>query len=231
MIALVTSFVPAIIALVIIAGIGLGSYYFSSKKVILRALAKIPHKTLGSIRTNDLVKISGKALHAKEPLKAPLSKRDCVFYSITIEQKKNSGKHSHWKTLVKDEQFHDFFVDHRGEMVMIKPSHSPKNYITYLVSDKNTSSGTFNDPSLEFEALLRRYNIESTNFFGFNKQLRYSEGIIEVGEHITVSGIAKWKSFNEPIEGFPYSKILSLESEGKQKLIITDLPEAMEIQS
>ncbi|WP_053976798.1 hypothetical protein [Mangrovimonas xylaniphaga] len=228
MIALASSFVPIIIALVIIAGIGLGSYYFSSKKVILRALAKIPHKTMGSIRTNELVKISGKALHANEPLKAPLSKRDCVFYSITIEQKKSSGKHSHWKTLIHDEQFHDFFVDHRGEMVMIKPSHTPKNYVTYLVPDKNTASGMFNNPTPEFEALLKRYHIESSNFFGFNKQLRYSEGIIEVGERITVSGIAKWKSFTEPIEGFPYSKILSLESEGKQKLIISDLPEALE---
>lgn len=231
MTALALSFVPVLLVVSIGLIIGLAFYYFSPKKVMLRTLAKIPHKTLGSIRNNELVKISGKALHAKEPLKAPLSKRDCVFYSITIEQEKSSGKHSHWKTLIKEEQFHEFFVDHRGEMVMIKPSHTPKNYVTYLVPDKKTNSGTFNDPTPEFEALLKRYNIDSTNFFGFNKQLRYSEGIIEVGEHITVSGVAKWKSFNEPIEGFPYSKILSLENEGKQKLIITDLPEALESRS
>ena len=90
--------------------------------------------------------------------------------------------------------------------------------------DKKASSGTFNDPTPEFESLLRRYHIESTSFFGFNKQLRYKEGIIEVGETITVAGIAKWKELNEPIPEYPYSKIAALESSDKHKLMITDLP-------
>ena len=117
----------------------------------------------------------------------------------------------------------DFFIENRGEYVIVKPVQNPKNFIGYLVTDKTSSSGTFNDPTPEFKSLLRRYNIESEGFFGFNKQLRYSEGIIEIGETITVAGIAKWKTLSEPIPEYSYSKIAALESSDKQKLIITDL--------
>jgi hypothetical protein len=93
-----------------------------------------------------------------------------------------------------------------------------------LVEDKKTSSGTFNDSTPEFESLLKQYNIELLNFLGFNKSLRYREGVIEIGEKITVAGIAKWKTLSEPIPDYHYSKIAELVGEGKDKLIITDLP-------
>lgn len=115
-------------------------------------------------------------------------------------------------------------MDVNGEYVIVKPQQHPKNYISYLVPDKNTSSGTFNDPTPEFESLLKQYRIDSTGFFGFNKQLKYSEGIIAIGETITVAGIGKWKHLSEPIAEYPYSKIATLESDDKHKLIITDLP-------
>ncbi|WP_047549659.1 hypothetical protein [Psychroserpens sp. Hel_I_66] len=203
------------------------AYYFNGKQVIIRTLSKIPNKPASSLKTSELSKVSGKALHVEEPLKAPYSGRRCVFYQIEIQQKVKSGKSSHWKTLVSEEKFQDFFIDTNGDFVIIQPNNHPRNYICHLVKDKNQSSGTFNDPSPKFVSLLKRYNIEPENFFGFNRTLRYTEGIIEIGEYITVAGIAKWKSLNEPLPEYPYSKIATLESEGKQKLIITDLPEAL----
>ena len=123
--------------------------------------------------------------------------------------------------------FSRFFVDTNGDFVIIQPHNHPRNYICHLVKEQEQSSGTFNDPTPKFEALLKRYNIDSENFFGLNKRLRYEEGIIEIGERITVAGIAKWKTLSEPMPEYPYSKIVKLESEGKQKLIITDLPEVL----
>ena len=76
----------------------------------------------------------------------------------------------------------------------------------------------------DYKILLKSYNITSTGILGFNKSLRYKEAIIEIGEQITVAGIAKWKTLSQPIEGYSYSKIAALESTEKQKLIITDLP-------
>ena len=79
---------------------------------------------------------------------------------------------------------------------------------------------------LGLEKLLRKHQKESTGFFGFNKTLRYREGIIEEGEAIAVKGLAQWKTLSEPIEGYSYSKLLTLTGDKKHKLIITDVPEA-----
>lgn len=199
-------------------------FYFNSKQIIKRTLRKIPNtRSIISIRKNELTKITGKALHVQEPLIAPFSKRKCVFYNIVIEEKRRSNNSSRWVTILDRDEIQPFFIEKNGDQLIVNPTKKPKNYKRYLIKDSTVSSGTFNDPTPEFEALLKRYNIKGTNFFGFNKSLRYSEGIIEVGEEITVAGIANWKELNESIEGYSYSKIATLESRDKQKLIITDL--------
>lgn len=221
---------PPTIILLVICVIGLIIFliiYFSEKNVIIRTLSKIPNKPTSSLKTNELSKISGKALHVKEPLLAPYTNRKCVFYQIIIQQRVSTGKSSHWKTLIKEERFQEFFLETNGDFVIVKPQDYPRNYICHLIKDHKQSSGTFNDPTPKFEALLRRYHINPETFFGFNKRLRYEEGIIEIGERITVAGIAKWKSLNEPLPEYPYSKIATLESDGKQKIIITDLSEVL----
>jgi len=55
----------------------------------------------------------------------------------------------------------------------------------------------------------------------------YTEGIIELNEPIAVKGIAQWKLLKEPIEGYSYSKILTLTGVKKEKLLITDEPKAL----
>lgn len=219
--------IPVLIFLAI-AVIGFCSYYFSTKQVILRKLTKTRHKSIAGLKTNEFVKVHGKALHVKAPLIAPLTKRECIFYKMKIEKKVSSGKSSHWKTIVDEEKIQDFFIEQNGNYVIVKPTKTPRNFKSHLVVDAKTSSGSFKDPTPEFKALLNHYNIESEGFLGFNKQLRYKEGIIEVGEKITVAGVAKWKTLNEPIPEFPYSKIVTLESNEKEKIIITDHPKAIE---
>ncbi|WP_456442143.1 hypothetical protein [Psychroserpens sp.] len=217
-----------IVVILFFCGIGIiifCTYYFSRKNVIIRTLAKIPHKPASSLKTNELYKVSGKALHVKDPLIAPYTNRKCVFYQIIIEQRVSSGKSSHWKTLIKEERFQDFFIQTKNDFVIIKPQEHPKNYICHLVKDKDQSSGAFNDPTPRLGRILESYNINPETFLGFNKKIRYKEGVIEIGETVTVAGIAKWKTLSEPLPEYPYSKIATLESGEKQKIIITDLPE------
>jgi len=202
------------------------SYYFRKELVILRKLKKIPLKRIGSLRTNQLEKIYGNVLHVHAPLIAPLSKRKCVFYSIKLEVKKSNGKNSYWKTLINDENIQTFFIEQNGNLAIVKPIQNPKNYKSFLIVDKKDHSGKFNDPTPEFESLLKTYKINPIGWFGFNKALRYTEGIIEIGEKITVAGIVKWSTLNEPIPGYSYSKIVSLVSTDKQHIIITDSPKA-----
>lgn len=202
------------------------SYYFGRRQRVLRALKDFKAKRITQFRTNELTKTTGKVLHVHEPLIAPYSKRKCVAYHITIEAHKSTGKSSHWRVVVSEHDIQDFFVEQRGEVVMVKPIKHPKNYKSFMVSDSSANSGTFNDPTSEFKRLLDKYGVDSTNLLGFNKRLRYTERIIEVGEEITVGGIAKWKEMIEPISEYGSTRIATLESSPEQKLIITDDPKA-----
>jgi hypothetical protein len=215
---LIVSAIAVIIFLVI---------YFSKKNVVLRKLSKFKSKRITQFRTDELTKVSGKVLQVKEPFIAPFSKRKCVAYVFEVKQRVSTGKSSHWKTLVKKEDIQDFFIEQKGELVMVKPSKESSNYEIFMVEDKQVASGSFNSPTPEFKQVLDNFGVDSENWLGFNKTLKYSERIIEIDETITVGGIAKWKVLKELIEGHNYSKIAALESSAKQKLIITDHPDAI----
>ena len=218
-IVLLATFAIAVIILLI--------YYYSPKTTILRHLKKVPFSRIGSLQNNRFAKIEGNALNIGEPLIAPLSKRKCVFYKIKIDKKVSTGKSSHWKTIVDEKVIQDFFVEQTGERLIIFPSQDPKNYYDYLDTDKNASSGTFKDPTPEFKALLKAYNIKTESVFGFNKQLRYTEAIVEVGERITVAGHVKWIKLENPVKDYNYSSIASITAKADDKILITDTPEAL----
>jgi len=102
---------PIIIFLFVASGIGIIVYlvyYYSAKQVIIRTLRQIPLKPAQSLKTNELSKVFGKALHVQDPLIAPCTRRKCVFYQMKIQQKVSNGKNSHWKILISEEKFQDF---------------------------------------------------------------------------------------------------------------------------
>lgn len=202
-------------------------YYFSPKTTILRRLKKLRFSKIGSLQNHNYSKVEGNALNVNQPLIAPLSQRECVFYQILIEKKVGSGKNSHWKTVVDEEKIQDFLVEQTGERLIIFPKQNPENYYAYLVSDKKANSGTFNDPTPEFQSLLDNYGIESTGLFGFNKQIRYRESIIEIGERITVAGYVKWIELEQPVSDYNYSRVATLVAKDKNKILITDTTEAL----
>lgn len=47
--------------------------------------------------------------------------------------------------------------------------------------DSKASSGAFKGSNIEFETLLKDFEIDSAGFFGLNKTLRYEERIVEIG--------------------------------------------------
>lgn len=180
-------------------------------------------RSINRFKVGEPSRVSGKVLHVHEPFTAPLSKRKCVAYLVTIEQKKSTGKSSYWDVLLKEERVQDFFVEKHGEVVMVRPSKAANNYEIVLEADFKRNTNWLNHPSPEFEALLNNYNIKSTSFMGFTKNLRYKERILEVGEEVTVGGIARWKSVSEPIENYSYGSIAALEGGNESKILITDI--------
>lgn len=145
--------------------------YFSKKNIILRKLSKFKHKRISQFRANELTKVTGKVLQVKEPFVAPFSNRKCVAYIFEIKQRVSTGKSSHWKTLVKKEAIQGFFVEQNADLVMLKPSRETNNYYSYMVEDKKTASGSFNDPTPKFKKVLDKFGVESENWLGFNKTL------------------------------------------------------------
>lgn len=202
-------------------------YYYRPKTIILRRLKNLPSQRIGSLKTKTYSKIEGKALNIEAPLIAPLSKRECVFYKMKIQKKVSTGKNSHWKTIVDEEHIQDFFIEQIGERVVVLPVKTPKNYYDHLVTDKKASTGLFKELTPEFAELLKSYNIKTENLFGFNKQLRYREAIVEVGERITVAGYINWMRLDNPVKDYNYSSIASVMAKGKDKILITDSPDAL----
>lgn len=215
--------IPAIFILLVIIFI-ITALLFSTKNVIIREFKKGRRKSINSIKENEYVKIIGNAKHVNTPLTAPLSGRQCVYYHVIVEVKGDKN----WRRIINDVQSQDFFIKTSTEMGIVKSDFMQKGTSKcHLVKDYKENSGFRNDAPDKLEAYLERHNKKSTGFLGINKTIRYTEGIIELDEKIGVKGIAKWKSLKEPIEGYSYSKILTLEGTKKEKLLITDEPKAL----
>ncbi len=200
------------------------AHYFSNKKIMLREFKKTRKKQINRIKDNEYAKIIGKAKHVNRPLIAPLSGRECVYYHIVVEVKADKG----WRRIINEKVNQDFFIESQSEMAIVKVSSLQKSMQRfYLVKDYKEKSGFRNDATDKLEAYLETHNKKSTGFLGTNKTIRYSEGIIELNEVIGVKGVAQWKTLKEPIEGYSYSKILTLTGTKKEKLLITDEPKAL----
>lgn len=215
--------IPIIFVLVAIT-FAIIKYYFSPKKIIIREFEKSRKKSINSIRENEYAKVIGNAKYVNTPLVAPLSGRSCVYYHVIVEVKNDKN----WRRIINDVKTQDFFIETNTEMAIVKASALQKSISKcYLVKDYKKNSGFRNDPPEKLDAYLKSHHKKSTGLFGMNKTVRYTEGVIELNEKIGVKGIAKWKLLKTPIEGYSYSKILTLEGSKKQKLLVTDEPEAL----
>ncbi len=216
-----------IIGVIIVSGLLLivFSTFFSKKNRILRELKKVRRKAIHNVRSNEYVKIVGKTKYAGTPLVAPLSKRKCVYYDIKVKEKR--GKH--WKNIIDDVQFQDFFIQAGTESAVIHLSDKRANEKRiHLVADHTFSSGFLNNADEKTEQFLKQYGKNSTGTLGFNRTIRYTERIIELDEEIAVMGIGKWTTIDTPIDGYSDARVLALTGTKEQKLLITDEVKALE---
>lgn len=198
------------------------SFLFSNKNRILRELKKSKAKSIHRIQNGEYAMVVGIAKHVEEPLEAPISGRKCIYYHVRVERMKDK----HWLTWVNEKKYQDFFLEAGGEMAIVKADHFSDERMVYLEKDHRKDSGFLNDATAKLDNYLERHGKSSTGILGFNKTIRYKEGIIELNEKVAVKGVAKWKTIDQSIEGYSYSKILTLTGTGEQKLLITDHPTA-----
>ncbi|MFD0862882.1 hypothetical protein ACFQ1M_11770 [Sungkyunkwania multivorans] len=199
------------------------SLYYSKLYRLRRAINKIPTKQIYAVKEGERTKVIGKAELHSESLYAPLSNRKCVCYHVKVDKKVSSGKSSRWKTIIDEYSAVDFMMTHRGEDILVKM----ENYDSFLVKDAKYNSGLMNAADLKLENYLASHGHESKGWLGISKTIRYQEGIIGIGERIAVVGNATWRPPDELNLDYNYSKVMVLEGNKEQKLLLTDDPKTV----
>lgn len=149
-------------------------YFFSKKAIVKRKLKKANYRKLSTFRENEMAKIVGHVEIINEPLISPLAHRKCVHYYILVEKQSSSGESTTWVEIIEEEVSQKFLIREDDVYAYI----NSKNIKRYVVRDKEFSSGFGNDATQRLEAYLNSKGNKSEGFFGFNKSLRYFEGVL-----------------------------------------------------
>ena len=212
-----------LLGLVVVVVIWMVSSYFSRKAVVKRNLRLADGKRIGSFINGEHGKITGKVSAVGKTLKAPLSKRDCVYYHVIVQEYRSGGKSGHWYTIIDDVG--------AGDIVMTDGRHYAVVEVTrakaYIVTDQNYSSGMFNDATPELEEFLAKHGYDSTTFLGFNRKLRYLEGVLEHDEKFAVCGIGYWRA-SVPLQiEVPLQRVLVIQADERESVYFSDDPEVV----
>lgn len=189
------------------------NYVFNKKVIVKREIRKHSTKRIADFKEGEKGRITGRIVYVNAPLEAPLSGRACCHYYVRIEEK---GKDSYSVSI--EEEITGTVVIQDGEHFALIKSGVLDSYI---VQDRKYSSGTFTDTTPRLEAFLNDHGHNSVNYFGFNKSIRYNEGILEEGERVTVAGLGEWKRATDV--GLPesYGRVLVMHS-GNDSLYLSD---------
>lgn len=201
-------------------------FYYSRKAVVKRKLKKAAGMKISAFLSGDIAKVVGNVEFVGEPLIAPLSGRRCAYYYVLVEQLVSSGKSSHWTKIIEEEVGGTFVIRDGRYRAHINSDSTLK---TYIVQDEEYESGFRNDPTETLENFLRAHDIESETMLGFNKKIRYKEGVLEEGECMAVIGRGEWKNAREVNLPDTFSKILVLSSTDEEPIYLSDDPDTVEI--
>lgn len=214
--------IPIGIGIVILIVV-LASLYYSKRAVVKRKLKKAVGKKISDFISGDIAKVVGKVEFAGEPLIAPLSGRRCAHYYVLVEEKVSSGKSSHWNTLIEEEVAGKFVIRDGRYCAHI----NSQNVKSYLVEDRQFASGFGNDATPELERYLNAHGQKSEGYFGWNKTIRYKEGVLEEGELIAAVGRGEWKTAEQAQLPDAYDRVLEISATEQEPVYLSDDPETV----
>ncbi len=167
-----------------------------------------------------LVEVYGEALPENKTLKSPLSKTDCVYYSVNIEEYRNKGKHSEWVSIYDKQSEEKFRIkDETGEILV-----NPKDAQMVLSPDSVSQSGLGKDPTKNIMNFLTTNKIKYEGLLGINKTMRYTEIIIAPKDKLYVMGNATIdKSKSATSKG--YENVIISKEKDNNIFYISDKPE------
>ncbi len=159
-------------------------HFFNRDARVKRALGKVPRGRLRSVVAGSVVKLVGRLDCVDEPLVAPLSRRRCAYYELTIEEWRSGGRSGEWVTVVQQASGRDFVLRDGKAAALVRTNAAE----IAVHKDEQDAIGIVKAPTPELEALLEQHGQKSTGLLGFNRKLRFREGVLEAGEHVAVCG-------------------------------------------
>lgn len=213
---------PQILLIVVVAGGAALKWWFSADQEATRRLKTLTSVLIADATEGALVKVTGRlTLAGDTSLEAPLSGRRCAAYRAEVEERRSSGKSSHWVNIIRDDDVMDFAIEDDTGRALIKAIGAK----LVIERDDHQTSGTFNDASERAEAFLMLHGKSSESFLGLNKGMRYQEGVLEPGEEVTVLGKARWEMDPDKSRSAGYrdrAKRLVIDMADDGTLIISD---------
>ncbi len=191
---------------------------FNNDTRIKRKIRKAPQKLISNFKNNDRAKIIGEIHEIGRPLFSPLSKRECIGYHVIVEQEKLSGDHGKWETIIDKKIINDFIIRDKGMNAIVRTKHVK----SVIVKDQKFKSGFLNDVTPQLESFLNKFGKKSEGSLGFNKTLRYKEGILEKDELVAVFGKGTWKKTDELNLKSSSIKVLEISSDENEPVYLSD---------
>lgn len=188
-------------------------FFFSRSAVIKRRLRRSGRVPIKNFPDGGMAKIVGRLDYAGKPLKAPLTGRRCAQYVVEVEEQGDSGE---WHRLTKEEDRRDFFLDDGTGEALVKLQGAR----IAVTKDRKYRSGPFKDATPLLEGFLSSHSQKSTGLLGFNKRLRYQEGVLRKGEDVAVYGVGRWEK-----DADGRQERLVLESTWRVPLYVSDDPD------
>ncbi|MCA6361411.1 MAG: hypothetical protein IM638_00100 [Bacteroidetes bacterium] len=208
----------AIVIIAVVALLIFLAWYFGEKTTVFRNIRKHQPQQVSSFREGEAGRVQGKVVFHGQTLRAPLSGRECSYYRVIVEEYRSSGKSGHWHKVIDDVKA-GLVLLHDGSGYALINAESAR---CFIVPDANFNSGTFKDAPAHIEEYLKTHAKKSTGIFGWNKSMRYKEGLLEEGEVVNVAGKAVWRDAKSLGFQLPVDKILVFSAEQDAKLYFTD---------
>lgn len=199
------------------AGAGV-AYSMSTDARVRRELGQVRRVALADAKDGQVVRVTGRVRAVESGLRAPLSGRHCVYYLATAEAIHDRRRRADggWGE-VREERYVDFLIEDASGVARVS-MRAPR---VAIVRDLHTRSGTFDDANAAEEAFLRRYGVQSTTALGLNRDLRYLEGALEIGEEVTVLG----RAHVELAEG---RRLVTIEAPPGGSVLVSDDPRVVQ---
>lgn len=212
----------AIAAVIVLTAVGV--YYMASGKDLAakQQLIGAPWADIGDAPTGVDIRLSGKlASFHGESLRAPLSGRTCSAWRIIIEEEYNDGDSSSWKKVVDEHEAVDFLLIDDSGRARVEAMH-----ITLIAEyDAKGQKDAFREVPEQLAALLAQRGVQTSSWWSRQRNFRYRESALEVGELVTVAGCGRWE--NDPSQKSGYrgtAKIFRIGPLGSGLVVASDDP-------